>query len=365
MGALNSILLHVLSGRMGTVATKTELNSKNFPALQLENQEITQINQVWGKISKSINYDYWRLYKHMGFFSPFLVPDDIFASKMLRILNPLMDANVFHKKSLYDITYRGLRQPRMIAKCIDGRLYVEGKMFRHRPVDFYKSLKGVKLIFKPSGKSCGGQSIEIFDFGDADDKSIEDLILRIGKDYVCQELVEQSPKTKIFNPGSLNTFRINSLSINGNTSVTNIMFRHGRGSSIVDNAGAGGVCLGLENDGTIIRHGIDANLSNYEKSDTGIIYKGHVIEPVKDIVEYAIQAHQQYLPTLCHVAWDFALNANDMPVMIEVNLGWPGIVTEQLSSGRPVYNTRVEEVIEFCKDNSRKLDWRDFTGRWI
>lgn len=366
---VNDILLRILSKRMGAIATNCELKAKlklkSIPKLSIEEEK--EIKYLWQSLSSSINFGYWRLYKSLGFYSPRLIPDDIFASKVIRVLNPMMDANVFHKKYLYDIIFNGLNQPKVIAKCINGQLYIEGKIFTKNPIEFYKTLNG-KFIFKPSVNSCGGSGIEIYNFDDINSRtadSLSSLLKRMGSDYVCQELVFQCDETSVFNPSSLNTFRINTLNLNGVTSVTNIMFRHGRGKVIVDNAGAGGVCCGLDNDGTFINDGIDANLNIYNNTASGIKYKEHRIESVKKIVQYAIDAHQQYLPTIAHVAWDFALDQNKDPVMIEVNLGWPGIITEQLSSRRPIYNERVDEVIDYCISNSHKLDWRDFIGRWI
>lgn len=364
--SIKTVLLQFLSRRMGGVATVAELNPKLEIATptQLTKGEINDIRSIWGSISSSINLNYWKIYKTLGFYSPYLVPDDIFAAKMLRVLNPLMDAYVFHKKDLYDIIYHGIRQPKIIAKHINGQLYVDGRAYKSNALNYFKGLKG-KYIFKLATNSCGGQGVEIIDFDLTDDICLTSFLKKWGGNYICQELVSQSEKTKVFNPHSLNTFRINSLCINGCTSVTNIMFRHGRGDVIVDNAGAGGVCCGLDNNGTFLHHGIDANLNAYEVSETGIIYKGHKIDAVAKIVKYAIEAHQEYLPSLAHVAWDFALDDNDDPVMIEVNLGWPGIITEQLSSRRPIFNDRVDEVIEYCKANKNRLDWRDFLGRWI
>lgn len=65
-----------------------------------------------------------------------------------------------------------------------------------------------------------------------------------------------------------------------------------------------------------------------------------------------------------HAAWDFALNENEEPVFIEVNLGWPGIMTEQLSSCRPVFGERTQEAIEYAIANQNKMSFTDFIGHW-
>ncbi len=330
----------------------------------MDKEEVQEIKTLWSPLTSTINYDYWKFYKTLGFYSPTLVPDDIFAGQMIRILNPLMDANVFHKKALYDILYKDIRQPKIIVKSIDGQIYIKNKATLYSPEDILSTLRG-RLIMKPAVNSSGGYGVEIVDFDNITDRELSELVKRMGKDFVCQEVIKQSKLTEQFNSSSLNTFRINTLKLNGLTTVTNIMFRHGKNRSVVDNAGSGGVCIGMDNDGTILHDGIDAQLKVYTELANGLRYKGYKIPNVANIVDKAIQAHEEYLPTLAHVAWDFALDENEEPIMIEVNLGWPGIITEQLSSRRSVYNTRVEEVIDYCIANVSKLDWRDFLGRWI
>ena len=74
------------------------------------------------------------------------------------------------------------------------------------------------------------------------------------------------------------------------------------------------------------------------------------IEEVKDLVDLAINAHRFYLPTCGFAGWDLALDSNNKPIFIEVNLGFPGIQFEQLCPATPIFEGRTQEVIDYvCK----------------
>ncbi len=61
--------------------------------------------------------------------------------------------------------------------------------------------------------------------------------------------------------------------------------------------------------------------------------------------------------------WDFCLDENNNPIFIEVNLGYPSILYEQLCSVSPIFGNRTNEVYEYVGSNMHKLSWKtDFIG---
>ena len=53
-------------------------------------------------------------------------------------------------------------------------------------------------------------------------------------------------------------------------------------------------------------------------------------------MDFAVNAHRLYLPAMGQVAWDLALDENCEPILIEVNLGWPGVIFDQMANGKPL-----------------------------
>jgi len=364
---IENSLLALLSARMARQANSMELIPKYrlHKHITLDASEIRAIDNIWKPISRKIDYRYWEVYKGMFKFSPFLMPDDVYVKSILRVINPMRKCYCLQNKNMYTILFRELKMPRTYVNCIDGTAFdSENNLIpTSKIITLLKKAVGKsKLILKPSVDSCSGNGVAILDL--AEEENCITQLASAGTNWVIQELLSQSEKTKRYNPSSLNTFRINTLNLNGLITVENIMFRHGRGDSVVDNAGAGGICVGFNSDGNVVGKAIDANLNVYEKTVFGELYSSLQIPELQEISCNAISAHHHYLPMMGHVAWDFALDADDSPVFIEVNLGWPGIMTEQLSSCRPIFGNRTSEVIEFAIKNKSIMSFTDFIGHW-
>lgn len=360
-------LLEMLSARMARQANAVELMPKYRldKGVGLNDDEKVELGRIWKPLSTKINYRYWEVYKGMFAFSPFLIPDDIYVRRILRVMNPMRKCYCLQNKNMYPILYKELRKPVTLINCIGGHAYdTDNRLVENGNI--IKVLKAKtdndKLILKPAADSCSGNGISILNMNEEGKctKQINDA----GSNYVIQELLTQSEKTKKFNSSSLNTFRINTLNLNGSITVENIMFRHGRGDSVVDNAGAGGVCVGFNPNGKVIGKAIDAGLNEYELTPFGLKYSELYIPELQNISDVALWSHQRYLPMMGHAAWDFALDENDEPVFIEVNLGWPGIMTEQLSSCRSIFGERTQEAIEYAITNQNKMSFTDFIGHW-
>lgn len=365
-------LLRLLSHRMARQANAVELMPKYRlrKSIRLTEEEKNEIDKIWRPISSNIDYRYWEVYKGAFKFSPMLMPDDIYVRKILRVLNPMRKCYCLQNKNMYPILYPGLRKPVTLINCMDGIAVDATNQFvsESHIIGILKRATqsigggGNLLIVKPSSDSCSGNGVAILDL--QNEAHCTELISKAGANYVIQQLLAQSDNTRRFNPSSLNTFRINTLNLNGKITVENIMFRHGRGDSVVDNAGAGGVCIGFDPDGKAVGKAIDASLNVYETTPFGAKYSELDIPELQNISDMATWAHKTYLPMMGHAAWDFALDENDEPVFIEVNLGWPGIMTEQLSSCRPIFGERTPEVIDYAISNQQKMSFTDFIGHW-
>lgn len=161
--------------------------------------------------------------------------------------------------------------------------------------------------------------------------------------------MEQSEKTARFNPSSLNTFRVSTLNINGVVSVCSVIFRCGRGHVDVDNVGAGGFAVGVDSNGYFMEYAYDNRYRKHYETETGVSFKGYHVDEVVDIIELAKKAHEKYLPVCGFAGWDFAIDKMGLPVLIEVNLEFPGIQMEQLCIAKPIFGERTDEVIEWVK----------------
>lgn len=367
----NKILLQALSNRLGRSATKLELVpriktiGKALPTLS-DTEKGTIVN-LWERIeAKEINLDYWRFYKAFskGDVNPLFVPDNIYWSRIIRALNPVSLTRTYINKSLYPIIFKGVRQPEILVNVINGIPY-NGKMDRITEDSMAKILYGFgdDVIIKPTVATSGGRGVSKIG-STLDIKEIRHILSSYGKNYICQGIVRQSASTAVFNPTSLNTFRVNTININGKTTCECVMMRHGLSGSVVDNFAVGGVVCGMNADGKFNGNNFNAELKLLSHLQNGTPYNSLSIPKITDVIDYAIDSHQRFMPHIGHAAWDFALDNEDKPIMIEVNLMLPGILMEQLTSCGSIFGERTDEVIEYAIKRNKHLAWTEFVGGW-
>lgn len=365
---LENFLLELLSSRMAKQAINLELAPKLqiTKCVPLTKQECNEVDNLWSCISAKKDYRSWSFYKTHLRFNPAFVPDDLYVKYMLRVLNPIRFVYCLQNKNMYPLLFTDLPKPQTVMNCMNGVVLGEDETFSYRDLNVVSFFSGgvKQVIIKPSADSCSGDGVRLLDLDSLNEQELATKFQSMGNFWICQSVVHQSAKTAQFNKSSLNTFRINTLFLNGKVSVVNIIFRHGREGAIVDNGGAGGICCGVDTEGQFTGLAFDSKLNRFKKTAFGEAYSKVKISEVGNLVELALWSHKRYLPMMGHAAWDFALDENDKPVFIEVNLGWPGIILEQLCNNSPIYDNRTEEVIEYVVSHKDRLEWTDFVGHW-
>lgn len=367
----NKVLLKLLSDRLGRSATRLELAPRikliggTLPTLT--DSEKKSVNDIWKPIGlDNINFDYWRFYKAIEGKSvnPSFVPDNLYWSRIIRALNPASLTRTYINKSLYPIIFKGLRQPEVLINVING-VYYNGKMDRlslNAAIDTLANYGG-EIIIKPTTATSGGAGVAKIP-GELSSTEIRRIIEGYGKDFICQGVVKQSNSTASFNPSSLNTFRVNTVNINGNITCECLMMRHGLNGNVVDNFAAGGVVCGMTKDGKFNGINFNTDLKRLSCRQDGTLYSDCTIPGIDNVINTAIESHRKFMPHIGHAAWDFAIDDDEMPVMIEVNLMLPGIVMEQLTSSGSIFGERTEEVIQYAINRNKTLMWTEFVGGW-
>lgn len=367
----NKILLKLLSNRLGRSASRLELLPR-IKAIgralpELTDTEIKSIVDLWSRLEpEKIDLDYWRFYKMMsdGGVGQNFVPDNIYWSRIIRALNPASLTRTYINKSLYPIIFKGIRQPEILVNVINGIPY-NGKMDRITVDTAVNILSRFDddIIIKPTVATSGGRGVSKIDSKAGVDE-IKQILSKYGSNYICQGIVRQSAATAVFNPTSLNTFRVNTVNINGKTTCECLMMRHGLNGSVVDNFAVGGVVCGMTKDGKYNDNNFNTELKRLSQLQNGTPYSSISVPGISDVIDYAIDSHQRFMPHIGHAAWDFGINDKGQPIMIEVNLMLPGILMEQLTSGDSIFGNRTEEVIQYAVGRNKSLRWTEFVGGW-
>ena len=53
------------------------------------------------------------------------------------------------------------------------------------------------------------------------------------------------------------------------------------------------------------------------------------------------------MPYFGIISWDFAVNENGMPILIEYNLGYPDVMIYQMNNGA-LFGDKTEDVLKYC-----------------
>ncbi len=338
------------------------LNEKG-KLLDLTKDEINAVNSRRDILKTKASLEYWKLYKTYIGFNPDFIADDDFMPIIIRSLNPSHFYKAYQFKGTYPLLFADLKQPYTYLNCIGGGWYDNEMNVVERSIDTVSQLfkDSRNFIIKPTHGSCSGKGVQKIDITDIN--TLFEMLISFGDNFICQEIVKQSALTKQFSDNSLNTFRISTLNINGSCTVETIIFRHGRNGSICDNGLAGGIMVGVNYDGKFADFGWDKHFNTYSESETGVKYKDVIIPNFCELLKTIKKIHSKYLPTMGFAGWDFALNEDNELIFIEVNLGYPGIMFEQLAPMRPIFGNRTDEVYEYVKKSKSELNWRtDYIG---
>ena len=180
-----------------------------------------------------------------------------------------------------------------------------------------------QFILKPAGAAMGRgiRLIETAKYETLDAVFADILNDCIGKNsIVCEELIIQHESMAKIHPESVNTVRICSYYNGSDTNIVYAMLKAGRGTSIVDNGGAGGMLTSINFEtGIIDSDAADEAGGVYtEHPDTGFVFRGFQIPYWSELIEMVKEIAPE-LPGVPMIGWDFALSEDKGWQLIEGN----------------------------------------------
>lgn len=175
---------------------------------------------------------------------------------------------------------------------------------------------GGRLVFKPLDANCG-RGVRIEAISSKDD--LIKILTEYGRQCLAEELIVQKQSIGILHPSSINTLRLNTfLCKNGSVILFAPVLRIGRGGSIVDNAGAGGIIAAIDKKSGIVIAVRDEQCNVYEyHPDTKVRLVGFVVPEYDDAVNLVVKMAKT-IPDLRLIGWDLALTDKGW-VLVEAN----------------------------------------------
>lgn len=199
-----------------------------------------------------------------------------------------------------------------------------------------------EFVIKRSVGTGGGESVEI---GDAD-KIISFLKLYSNKkyDFVIQPLVKQHDHLAAFNSSSLNTVRIMTLAYDGDVHHISSMVKMGGPGGRIDNVSAGGLCVGIKEDGSLTTFGFDCNLNKTTRHpQTQLEFSSNYEVPYFDEMVAVVKEKHKLFKSHGIISWDVSVDNAGYVTIVECNTAWSGLESHQAFHG-PVFKSHMEYI---------------------
>lgn len=320
---------------------------KRFLARGLSKKELAELKETWKDIWDLgvIEPDWYSIYKEKtGVFDPEFIGSDLhyFYTEWIKIDFDYLRG--FLDKNYGDIILPCIRHPETIVRKIHG--YYRDSDFKHTnlriSVDKIYAMKEEGAVIKVSRVSSGGEGVS---FVTADDtrKSIEEK-LATNKDLIVQSVIRQHKDMARMNPSSVNSVRVITIMLDGESIPLSTVVRIGREGSRVDNFSAGGFAVGVNPDGSLKDIAYDGSGKKYKRHPNGFVWSEGKIPNYDKVIEAVKKCHS-YVPIFGVVSWDIAISEEGEPILIEYNVSQGQIDFHQYCNG-PVYGKYRESIIK-------------------
>ena len=206
------------------------------------------------------------------------------------------------------------------------------------------------FIYKPLKGVCG-KGIKIYKDICTEYKELLNNFLENGP-FVVEELIEQGEEMAVLHRESINTLRIATFRIKNDVVIYGAAVRMGTGSSIVDNAGSGGIFCHVN-----YEYGfIDTNAKDYLNNqyvhhpDTGVRFIGFSV-PEWDEAKELVIAMAKTVEGATVISWDLAYSKKGW-CMVEANdVGEPNLIQGNGMYNKNLLQTLIDRYFEVNKKN--------------
>lgn len=304
--------------------------------------------------------NWWhRLYqRYTGSFNVRYIPEMLYSTRIEPAWNPYLTARGFENKAIVESLASGLknevRVPKSYVICDEGILYGAQRCVCSRK-DVLHTLYSIgSCVIKPTKDTGSGKGVCFMDIHEGIDKrtgkQIEELLVAAGKNYILQERLRMSADLERLYPNAVNTFRIMTYIVDDRVTHAPVALRIGSNGGELDNIHAGGIGIYIHDDGTLSDTAFqlgfgDKDIRFERHPNTGVIFKGYQIKATPNVIRAAEELHGHY-PGLRIISWDFTLDEQNIPVLIEANILGQGSWFPQTVSGEGLFGENTERVLQ-------------------
>ncbi|MDO6451791.1 sugar-transfer associated ATP-grasp domain-containing protein [Oceanobacillus profundus] len=325
---------------------------------------LSDVNEFWNKhygqkVDPILNLAFRNLTKNTD---PRVIPSRIMWNELIPFFNDMNIRIGYSDKNIYDRMIYTPNAPRTILKRVRGHYFNTNNedLNTNQALQVMLDYKN-DLIIKPSDTD-NGKGIKKIHYENnqlyLDEEIIE--MKRLGElygyNFTVQEVIKQHTIMAKPHPASVNTLRMVTLRWNNEIKYLLTFARFGANNSVKDNAGTGGLCIGITDEGEFLDFAIDENCKIYTTHPTtDYNFKDYAkIPDFNKYKDFVIELHKNILHH-DFVSWDIAVGINNEPIFLEAN--YRGATwLYQLAAQRPLFGDLTEEILEYVSKELKKKD---------
>lgn len=310
----------------------------------IEKKYSKDIKKYWKKYEKNTTTIFHKWYTGSnGIKDVRYIPEDFFYDKIERYYNDIDLEMAYSDKGMYKRLLPNIPQPETIILNMNGIFYDNN----YNIITLDKAIELVsrieRYVIKPTRDSGGGKNVQFINNIEKEKNNIKNIFHEYKKNFIIQKPLKQHKKIEEIHKESINTIRVMSMLENGNVSIISSVLRMGVGDSCVDNECSGGINCGINEDGTLSKNAYDGSGKIYLKHPQGYEFEKGNIPAYSKIISLIKKEHTN-MPYFGLISWDFTVDQEENPVMIELNLRWCGLNFHQLHHG-PLFGDRTTEIL--------------------
>lgn len=290
------------------------------------------------------------------------ISDFLFATKIEPQLNSYNYSKIFSDKALLDILYKDRSDallPETVVLNSNGVLYdSERHIINHQEAQ--RLLKKAQVVvIKPIIDGNSGKGIIL---ANLDEKGLDlsqnfnilDLLDKKNKNFIVQKKIKQSGELNTLYPTSINTFRIITFIVDDAVHLAPISLRIGCGGNFLDNIHAGGITVGVDIEREcLMEKAYQLGYTNtktilLKHPDTNVIFENFKITGLSKVIKAAKRLHE-FTPNTNIISWDFTINHDFEPLLIEANYLGQSAWFNQITTGQGLFRNHVTSILKGIK----------------
>ena len=317
-------------------------NNKTDYALTKEQKN--KIHEFYKKYAKVI-FDFHEYYiGNTGLFSVEYIPDDLYYNYVDRFYNDWEKATLYDNKCMYGKYFSNVRMPKTILLKMNNMFFNADYELITKEQAEALLVKENEIFIKVATESDGGRGVFCLTGDEIKGKALS-IISSLDSDVIVQESIKQHPRMALINDSSVNSIRVLSLLRDNEVKVYSCVVRMGMKGCRVDNVSSGAISCGVDSNGRLRKYAYGCYGGRTEIHPTShLLFEGFEIPGYNKVIETTKKLHCQ-MPYFRLISWDYSINEQEEPVLIEANFKYGALDFHQFGNG-PLFGEDTKTILD-------------------